>query len=351
MFDKILDEDFQYIDNNLDEDLRLINARIFITGAGGFLASYLIKAIFYISKKKSYNIKVFALVRDAARARYVFSDSKELIDSGSLSFIEQDVISPINIDEDIDFIIHAASKASPQYYSSDPVGVSLLNTLVTYNCLELAKKVNCKSFLFFSSGEVYGDVPIDKVPTREEYSGLVNSMNVRSCYAESKRMGENLCVSYLKQFGIPCKIVRPFHTYGPGLPLDDGRVFCDFVRDVSQNKNIIMKSDGSARRSFCYSSDATLGFLKVLLKGEDGEAYNIGNPECCVSIKELANILVKIYPEKNLKVTIETRDDADKYMESPINVNCPDIQKAKSLNWTPQTNISDGFRKTIETVL
>jgi nucleoside-diphosphate-sugar epimerase len=351
MFDKILDEDFEYIDNNLDEDLRLMNARFFITGASGFLASYLIKAIFFISKKKSYNIKVFALVRDTVRAHHVFSDSKELIDSGSLSFIEQDVINPINIDEDIDFIIHAASKASPKYYSIDPVGVSLVNTLGTYNCLELAKEVNCKSFLFFSSGEVYGDVPIDKVPTSEEYSGLVNSMNVRSCYAESKRMGENLCVSYLMQFGIPCKIVRPFHTYGPGLPLDDGRVFCDFVRDVSQNKNIMMKSDGSARRSFCYSSDATLGFLKVLLNGENGEAYNIGNPECCVSIKELAKILVKIYPEKNLKVTIGKRNDADNYMESPINVNCPDIKKAKSLSWSPQTNISDGFRKTIETVL
>lgn len=351
MFGKILDEDFEFIDNNLSEDPRLVNARILVTGGSGFLASYLIKALLFISQKKSYNLKIVALVRNVAKAHEVFSDAIEFIENGALSFIEQDVIKPINIDGSVDFIIHAASKASPKYYSSDPVGVSLVNTLGTYNCLELAKAVNCKSFLFFSSGEVYGNVPVDEVPTSEEYSGNVNAMSIRSCYAESKRMGENLCVSYLEQFGVPCKIVRPFHTYGPGLPLDDGRVFCDFVGNISRNENIVMKSDGKAMRSFCYSADATLGFLTVLLTGENGEAYNIGNPECCVSIKDLAETLVEIYPEKNLQVIMESRDDSDNYMESPISINCPEITKAKSLNWAPCTGIFDGFKKTIETVL
>ena len=116
-------------------------------------------------------------------------------------------------------------------------------------------------------------------------------MNVRSCYAESKRMGEVMCVSWGQQYNIHTVIVRPFHTYGPGISFDDGRVFADFVADAVLGRDIVLRSDGLAQRSFCYISDATIGFLTVLLKGDRGEAYNIGNPEAEMSIRELADTI------------------------------------------------------------
>jgi len=181
---------------------------------------------------------------------------------------------------------------------------------------------------------------------KENYHGNVSSISDRSCYDESKRMGETMCVSYHHQFNVPIKIVRPFHTYGPGMLLNDGRVFADFVSDIVNEKNIVMKSEGNAIRSFCYISDAIIGFFCVLLSGENGEAYNVGNPHGEISIKKLADTLVSLFPEKKLKV-IEVKR-SDNYLKSPINRTCPDITKLQKLGWKPKIGIKQGFKKTIQ---
>ncbi|KAA6336830.1 GDP-6-deoxy-D-mannose reductase [termite gut metagenome] len=166
----------------------------------------------------------------------------------------------------------------------------------------MAKRNPIVSFLYFSSGEVYGKVNDSIATVSETDYGYLDPMNVRSCYGESKRMGENICISYMHQYGIPVKVVRPAHTYGPGMDLNDGRVFADFVRDVAHNNNIVMHSDGSNSRAFCYLSDATIAFFIVLLYGTNGEAYNVANPLCEITIIELAEKLVKLFPDKKLKV-------------------------------------------------
>lgn len=160
-------------------------------------------------------------------------------------------------------------------------------------------------------------------------------------------MGETLCVSYHHQFNVPTKIVRPFHTYGPGMQLNDGRVFADFVSDIVHNKDIIMKSDGSAIRAFCYLADAIVGFFIVLLQGENGEAYNVGNPYGEISIKELANTLINLFPEKMLRVIEIQKTDDNSYLKSNINRNCPDISKIENLGWSPKYAVSEGFIRTI----
>ncbi len=220
------------------------------------------------------------------------------------------------------------------------------NTLGTAQLLELARKHQAEGFLYFSSAEVYGEPT--RVPTSESDYGFLDPLAVRSCYAESKRMGENMCVSWHHQYGVPAKIVRPFHTYGPGMRLDDGRVYADFVADVVNGRDIILKSDGLTRRSFCYLADASAGFWMVLLNGANAQAYNIGNPDGEISIRDLATLVAALYPEKHISVKFEHRNEAESYLPSQISVTCPDITLAKSLGWCPITSIENGFRKTIE---
>jgi nucleoside-diphosphate-sugar epimerase len=343
---KILSEDLETIYQSNVDWTRFCNTTVLITGASGFLPAYLVESLLYLNTiNDKYNVKVLALVRNIEGAEAKFAAHNQ---SPFLTFINQDVSEKIDIVDNIDYIIHAASQASPKYYGTDPVGTLKANILGTINLAELAKSKNVKSFLYFSSGEVYGEIPVDKVPTKEDDYGYIDPTQVRSCYGESKRMGENICVSYHKQFNIPVKIVRPFHTYGPGMKLDDGRVYADFVSNILNNQNIVLNSDGSAIRAFCYLTDATIGFFKVLLDGVDGEAYNVGNPNEEYSILRLAEILVGLYPDKSLSVVIKGDIQSNIYLKSPIKRNSPDINKINKLNWIPKVSVEEGFYRTIK---
>ena len=258
---------------------------------------------------------------------------------------------PVHINFKIDYIIHAASQASPKYYGVDPVGTLSANILGTYHLLELAKLSKVENFLYFSSGEVYGEVTADKIPLNENNYGYLDPVSVRSCYAESKRMGENMCISYAHQHQLHVTIVRPFHIYGPGMSLNDGRVYADFVADIFHNRDITLFGTGTAVRSFCYLTDATLGFFTVLLDGEASQAYNVGNPDDCLSVMELAKRLQSLFSDKKLKIIQKTRDSSSTYLESKISVNVPDIKKIQTLGWFPKVSIEEGFSRTIRSFL
>jgi UDP-glucuronate decarboxylase len=344
----------------VDEDLKKILATdlpwsefagktILITGVNGFLPAYIAETLLYFNEKiSSEKIKIIGLARNGARAENRFSSYHGRSD---LKLIIQDVCTPIILEDKIDYIIHAASQASPKYYSKDPVGTISANILGTCNLLKLAQDNLVEGFLFFSSGEVYGEVAISQIPTKESDYGYIDPTNIRSCYGESKRMGETMCVSWFHQYGVPTKIVRPFHTYGPGMSLDDGRVYADFIADILNNRDIVMKSDGSAIRAFCYLADAVQGFLTVLLKGDKGQAYNIGNDHCETSIFDLACKLTSLFPEKKLRVVKKDVVQSTEYLRSSILRNCPDISKVRMLGWQPTTSIDEGFRRTIRSFL
>jgi UDP-glucuronate decarboxylase len=346
---KIILEDLEAIYNSEIDWSRFFNSTILVTGANGFLPAYLVESLLYINYiNPNARVKIIALVRNIQKAKNRFSDYRN---NFNLKFISQDVSDPIVLSDKIDYIIHAASQASPKFYGKDPVGTLKANVLGTINLMDIAIINKVKSFLYFSSGEVYGEISIGKVPTTESDYGYIDPANVRSCYAESKRMGENICVSYFHQYNVPIKIVRPFHTYGPGMMLNDGRVYADFVSDILNDKDISMNSDGLAQRSFCYLTDATIGFFKVLLNGKDGNAYNVGNPEQEYSILALAEQLVKIYPEKKLRVIKQIQSENNNYLKSPITRSSPNINKIKLLNWSPKISIEDGFKRTIESYM
>jgi UDP-glucuronate decarboxylase len=328
----------------------LAGKTVLISGASGFLPAYMVETVLYLNERqnKSNPTTVIALARNRERALERFSAYKGRAD---LQFLIQDVCQPAAISEDIHFIIHAASQASPKYFGSDPVGTLLANVLGTLHLLNLAREKRSETFLFFSSGEVYGRLDSTQVPTKEDAYGYIDPTDVRSCYAESKRLGETMCVSWAHQYHVPAKIVRPFHTYGPGMRLDDGRVFADFVADVVNHRNIVMKSDGSALRAFCYLADAVLGYFTVLLKGVVGQAYNVGNDRGELSMLDLAHLLAKLHPSKQLEVVLDEAAKSPDYIKSKITRNCPDISKIRQLGWEPAISVEEGFKRTIQNLL
>jgi UDP-glucuronate decarboxylase len=345
MITKTIAEDILEIAHDLDVE-QMRGKKVLIAGAGGFLPAYMVETLLYLNKSQNINCNLFALVRNSVKAAERFAHYANRSD---LTLIQSDVSAPLTNLPRADIIIHAASPASPKYYAHDPVGVMHANLLGINNLLDMARLWKSEKFLYFSSSEVYGQVPSSAPPIKEKDYGYIDILNVRSCYAESKRAAETLGLSYWKQHGVPCKIVRPFHTYGPRMPLDDGRVFADFVADVVHHRDIKIKSDGSAIRSFCYLSDAVRGFFKVLLHGQPGVAYNVANPEGTLSILELAELLVGM--SSGIFVEHIGSNAASNYLQSPIARNIPDIELISSLGWVPRYLPKEGFSRTIRSFL
>jgi UDP-glucuronate decarboxylase len=326
---------------------RFSGKTVLISGASGFLPSYLVYALLGCNDLHATGIRVVAMVRSGERGRQRFG---HYLNRPDFRLWEADVSAAGDPGEPFHMIIHAASQASPRYYGTDPVGTLSANVTGTLNLLRMASASGTERFLYFSSSEVYGSLPPEQVPTRESDYGFIDPTQVRACYAESKRMGETICVSWMHQFGVPAVIVRPFHTYGPGMDLNDGRVYADFIANLVRNEDIKMKSDGSAIRAFCYIRDAAEAFFRVLLDGQPGQAYNVGSPEDETSILGLAHRLLALYPEKALTLH-RYEQPAGAYIPSVVSRTVPDNTKISGLGWQPQVRIEEGFKRTISSYL
>jgi len=340
----VIEDDLQTIlsDQNIDWKA-LEGSTILISGANGFLPAYIVETLMFANETVFKNkTKIIGIVRSNNKAHARFPYFKNRND---IEFIEQDIAAPLQVSGDIDYIIHAASHASPRYFFSDPVGTIAANAMGTDNLLKIAKDKKSKSFLFFSSGEACGNIFDTKDVVTENDYGVLDPLAVRSCYGESKRMGESLCACYFHQYGVPAKVVRPAHTYGPGFSFDDGRAFASFVGSVIHNQNIVLKSDGKACRSFIYLADATRGYFTVLLKGQNGQAYNVGN-EYEISMLELANTVIQASGNTKLKVEFDIPKSGN--VSSSNMHGLLSIDKIKSLGWNPITREPEGFKRTID---
>jgi len=319
------------------------NQTVFVTGGAGLLASYLVRALLLANDCLGLNIRLTSLLRS------VPSDGSRLkpwLHHPNLSLVYGNAENyPYGQLEPQDIVVHAASSASPLAYSQDPVGILLPNSVGTAQLCEYARKWGSRRFLFFSTGEVYGVNSKEKLDELD--FGYLDPNTVRSCYAESKRMGETTCRAYAHQYGLPASCARIFHTYGPQMNLDDGRVFADFVRDALKGKAIALASAGTAMRCFCYLSDATAAFLQLLVSGSSGEAYNLANPDAEISIIDLANLIGGLV-EPKLDVWLVDPDIAKpNYMASPVSRSLPSIAKLQALGWQPTTDLRSGFRRTL----
>jgi UDP-glucuronate decarboxylase len=339
---KIIIEDSNQIIHEKLPWNNLLNKKILITGATGFIASNLINFLFILNKEKKLNLRVVGFVRDLDKANEKF---KHIEDSNFLTFTDKSILEPINISEDFNYIFHMASIASPKYFQEDPIGVTLPNTLGTINLLNLADKNNLDKFIFFSTSGVNGFVDDNIRPISEDKFGGLDPIKQENCYLESKRMGENLCIAWYKQKKIPIQIVRPAITYGPGVSLDDGRSYADFINCIVTNKDITLFTKGEAIRNFCYISDFISGLFYVLFKGNNGEAYNVSTEEE-YSIMELAKLLVNdIYKDKKLKIKVNQQNNS--YMRVQYKKTTVSTKKLQALGWKLNHSIKTGMIRTI----
>ncbi|MDA7765530.1 NAD-dependent epimerase/dehydratase family protein [Flavobacteriaceae bacterium] len=340
MKNKIIEDDILDITNEIPGD-HFSNKTVLISGASGFLASYITYYFLYLNKiNKDQNTKVIGLVRNIKKANLKFNQN---LNDKNFHLIEHDVNNFFEYQDEIHFIFHAASQASPKYYKTDPIGTLLPNTQGTINLLNLACKKKTECFLFFSSGEIYGNSSSKHI--KENNYGVIDPLDIRSCYGLSKKMGENICLSYHNQKNANIKIVRPFHIYGPGMPIDDGRVQADFINKIIKKENLEITSDGKAVRSFCYIKDAIIAFLLISLKGENVLPYNVGNKNEIYDIKTLASTLIENCCDYQAKIIF--KDSSRNYLKSSLTIHAPNTSRMEALGWQAKTNIVLGFKRTI----
>lgn len=348
---RIIEEDIRSIINSPIIDWeRFRNKSVLITGANGMLPSYMVFTLLFLNNEKAMNVNVYALARNEAKLKNAF---KEYCEDNHFHSIIQDVSAPISSDIHFDFIIHAASQASSKYFATDPVGTLKANTVGTINTLDAAVKSNSEGYLYFSSGAVYGELDENVVSVEESYIGKVYPLSVRNCYATSKQLGENACVSYHHQYGLPAKIVRIFHTMGPMVQLNDSRIFSDLCQNIVNRENIVLHSEGSAMRAFCYVADAVIAYFKVLLDGEAAAAYNVGGDETReTSMRDLAEMLVALYPERKLKVVYDIDKANAIYgkMRSSVERKYPSLKQIYAMGWSQKYDIPSMFKRTIDSL-
>lgn len=265
----------------------LHESTLLVTGATGLIGSLLVKALVYRALTSGENIKVIALVRNIAKAHRIYKDI--LPHEGSiLRLVEGDINSSLQIDDEITYIVHAASVTSSQDFVSKPVDTIMTTLNGMRNILELARLHNPRSVVFLSTMEVYGRLNVERV--RESDSGYLDPLSVRSSYPQSKRMAETLCIAYQEQYNINAKIIRLTQTFGPGISPDDNRVFAQFARAVRDEHDIVLYTKGGTCRDYLYTADAVKGILRVLLLGEVGKAYNLSNSDSYTSILDFAEM-------------------------------------------------------------
>jgi len=342
MKSKILEEDIRNIAKNIGSDSsKLAGKTLLITGGAGFLGKYFLLTIDYLNK----NI-LEKPCRVISVDNFIIGSSYPIEEGQNFRSITHDVTKPLDIEEDIDYIISAAGIASPKFYRKYIIETIDVGVMGTKNMLELARKKKIKSMLYFSSSEVYGDPDPRFVPTPETYFGNVSCTGPRSNYDESKRLGETLCVSYHQVYDVPVKIVRPFNVFGPGMMLDDYRVIPNFVSNAFQGNPIPVYGAGNNTRTFCYITDGIIGFLKVLLSNHNGEYFNVGNENDEINMATLAKILADIFDGKVEIKNVKGPDDV--YAEADPKRRCPDLTKIKTmLGYEPKVDLTTGLKRFI----
>ena len=339
-----LPEDISAIAAALGPEARAFeDATILLCGGAGFLGRYFAATFAHLNERLL-----------AQPCRVIICDNlitsgpagQELTAHKGFRFLTHDIIKPLTLGEPVDFVIQAAGIASPYYYRKFPLETLEVATAGTRRILEFGLNHPLKAFLFFSSSEIYGDPDPRCVPTPETYRGNISCLGPRACYDESKRLGETLCQVFYERHQVPTSIVRPFNVYGPGMQETDYRVLPNFASRILAGAPLHVYGSGDQTRTFCYVSDAIAGFLKVLLRGRRGDAYNIGNPVPEVSMLELATILAKVI---NRPLNVKRVSYPSTYPADEPQRRCPDIRKAAAdVGYEPQVALEEGLRRFME---
>lgn len=349
MLTKQLETDFQYTLGKFTqkEIAKFDGSTVVLTGCAGFLGFYMVNFLFYyrekLGLKKVVCLDNFMLGYPKWLAQIAEDTHFEIVKFD----IIRDDIANVKAAGEADLIIHMASVASPTFYRKYPIETLDANIWGLRRLLDFYLERKIKGFLFFSSSETYGDPAPDMVPTPETYHGNVSFTGPRACYDESKRFGETICMLFAKQYGMPIGVARPFNNYGPGMKLNDKRVPADFAKNVREGKDIVILSNGSPTRTFCYIADAVAGYFKILLYGTY-DAFNIGMEQPEITIAQLAGLYqkagVKLFDYQG-EVKYQVSEDKD-YLTNNPQRRCPCIDKARAvLGFAPEILPEEGVER------
>ncbi|RZD41092.1 MAG: NAD-dependent dehydratase [Thaumarchaeota archaeon] len=335
----IVSQDLEWVTQDLKKfSNKLEGKHVLIVGGKGFLGTYFVKILQTLNKSFEKPCKIIVL------DNLITAKHKENFDDPNTKFIEHDISQKFEIEDDINFIIHSASIASPIVYRKFPLKTIDVNYQGTRNLLEMARQKKIEGMLLLSSSEVYGDPSI--IPTPESYWGHVSCTGPRACYDESKRLAETVSILYNQLYDIPIKIARPFNVYGPYLNLEDGRMIPDFIKNAIERSEIIIHSDGTPTRSFCYVTDAMKIFFKILLLSPSGSIFNVGNDEE-ISVLGVAEIIKNII-NSSIKIKIQKSLDPNYVVDNPQR-RCPNLEYVKkTLGFTPEISLQQGIKRIYE---
>lgn len=347
----VVTADLQAICERASSELSsLQGTSLLVVGGGGFLGHYLVQGALAWNRWAGGEAISVTLADNWSRGTPAWVD--QIAGDPNLQVRTLDITRTLDPDLDLgEWVVHAASIASPTYYRKYPIETMDANVNGLRRLLDRAvADRSLNGLMFFSTSEIYGDPPPDQIPTPETFRGNVSCTGPRACYDESKRYGETLCVNFARVHDLPIKIVRPFNNYGPGLSIGDGRVIPDFARDVLAGRDIRMLSSGFPTRTFCYVADAVVGYFKVLVQGTTAEPYNIGTPGPEISIAELAERMATIgrssFDYEGCVVTTTSDDPA--YLVDNPDRRCPDITKARNeLGFEPIIDLEDGLQRSL----
>lgn len=346
---RILLEDFNYIfEQKLDWNV-LNKKKILVTGATGLIGSLVLKYLDFLNREKRFEIQSVALVRDAEKAKHILKECRT-------EFVVCDICRMAEFAEKmdtvgkVDYIFHCAAITESAKMIEQPVEVFESIVLGSSNILKFAKKSEVKSMVYLSSMEVYGQVMGESetaISVTEEMTGIINGLECRSCYPLGKKMAENLCYSYYKEYGIPVRLARLAQTFGAGVLPGENRVFAQFARSAAEGKDIVLHTDGLSRGNYCYTADAIYGLFCILLKGENGQAYNIVNEEESRTVREMAYLVAEKIADGKIKVVFEIPEENVFGYAPKANVKLSG-EKLRATGWSAKYSMEEMYQRMME---
>ena len=309
---------------------------VIVTGATGLIGSALVRRF---ADEGSH---VVAAVRNVAKARERFGGLR------NVEIVEWDVLSPAPravTESGASRFVHAASETSSRAFVESPVETIQSVLRGTENALEAARALDVASMVFLSSMEVYGTPTADPV-TERDY-GWLDPTSVRSSYPEAKRMAETICVAYAAEHGVNVKIARLAQTFGEGVKYDDGRVFAEFARAILEKRDIVLKTEGTTARCYCYIGDAVDAIEAILEKGERGVPYTVANEGTFCTVREMAEALCAAHPESGSKVVFDFSGASARGFAPPFRMRL-DSSRLSALGWAPKVGLMEMFDRMMD---
>lgn len=337
---KILEEDIRDFVDRCDYRERFRSKKIVITGATGLIGSLLTKCLIALNEKYQLGMEIYCVVRNIEKAQKMFPVAGAFFCTAyDWSVLECQIMGGR-----VDYIIHAAAPTSSAYFTSNPVETFKSIVGLTQQALEESRELHARSMVYLSSLEAYGSIYDDTNPLTEDEQGYVNPLSVRSCYPMGKRSAECLCYSYFKEYNVPVKIARLAQTFGAGVSIDDNRVFAYIAKSAITGNDVVLSTTGESKKDYCYTIDAVDALLRILLDGENGEAYNVATPDTYISVKDLAKFVIGKFSPVN-KVICEGKD-VEKY--PPVSKVRMSASKLIALGWKPYYDLEKMFNRLIQ---